>query len=52
MSYYASRIARRLGYDSLQEMDNCLLKENIAYKDMNIRKYINIFINNPDIYFF
>ncbi len=50
--YYASRIARRLGYDSLQEMDSNLLKDNVAYKDMNIRKYINIFVNNPDIYFF
>lgn len=50
--YYISRVARRLGYENIQQMDAHLLKENAAYKDMDIRKYINIFVNNPDIYFF
>lgn len=49
--YYVLRVARRLGFDSIQDMDAMMLKENSAYADLNIRKYIQIFKDNPDLYF-
>ena len=49
--YYIMRVARRLGIDSIQDVDAILLKENAAYADMSIRKYISIFRDNPDLYF-
>lgn len=49
--WYVARIARRLGYIGIQEMDEALLKESSAYADYNIRKYMSIFKNNPNLYF-
>ena len=49
--WYVSRVARRLGYISIHEMDEALLKESSAYADYNIRKYMSIFKSNPDLYF-
>ncbi len=49
--YYILRVAKRLGYQSLQEMDQAMMKENAAYPNLSIRKYIQIFIDNPDLYF-
>ena len=34
--YYVLRVARRLGFDSIQDMDAMMLKENSAYADLNI----------------
>lgn len=49
--WYVSRVSRRLGYISVQEMDAAIVKENRAYAELNIRKYMPIFKDNPNIYF-
>lgn len=50
--YDISTVSRRLGFTTLQEMDSYFAKYNEDYKLLNIREYINIFKNNPDLYFF
>nr|QGT49694.1 hypothetical protein Melaina855_0810 [uncultured Candidatus Melainabacteria bacterium] len=45
-------IASRLGFESISHMDAVLAKESSNYSGMNIRNYMEIFRNNPDIYFF
>lgn len=49
--YHVMRVAKRLGYESIQEMDAAMMKENAAYPSLSIRKYIQIFKENPDLYF-
>ena len=45
-------IASRLGYESIAHMDSALAKESSNYRTLNIRNYMKIFKDNPDIYFF
>ena len=49
--YYILRVAKRIGFESIQEMDEALMKENTVYANLNIRNYIRIFKENPDLYF-
>ena len=44
--------ASRLGYESIADMDSALAKESSNYRTLNIRNYMKIFKDNPDIYFF
>lgn len=44
--------ASRLGYESISYMDSALAKESSSYRTLNIRNYMKIFKDNPDIYFF
>lgn len=50
--YYISNISRRLGYESLEKMDIDFAKNSPAYEKLNIREYMKIIKNNPDLYFF
>ncbi len=49
--YYLSTIFRRLGFATVEEMDKYFAKNNLEYKNLNIRNYMDIFRENPDIYF-
>ena len=44
--------ASRLGYASITDMDSSLIKESPNYRILNLRNYMKIFRDNPDIYFF
>ncbi|MDE6138223.1 MAG: hypothetical protein K2F57_01990 [Candidatus Gastranaerophilales bacterium] len=44
--------ASRIGYESIAHMDSVLAKESPNYRTLNIRNYMKIFKDNPDIYFF
>ena len=44
--------ASRLGYESIADMASALAKESSNYRTLNIRNYMKIFKDNPDIYFF
>jgi len=49
--YYLSTVSRRLGFASIEEMDKYFAKTNPEYRNLNIRNYMEIFKENPDIYF-
>lgn len=49
--YYVNDVSRRLGFPSVWDMDEYLVKNNYDYSKMSIRKYMEIFKENPDIYF-
>lgn len=49
--YYISRVAKRLGYNSIDEVDAVLLKEYPEYANLSIREFIKVFKDNPDLYF-
>lgn len=49
--YYVYNVARRLGFSNVVKMDNYHSKNNSEYINLNIRKYINLIQDNPEIYF-
>lgn len=50
--YYVHTVSRRLGFDSIEEMDHYYSKNNPEYQKLNIREYMNIFKTNADLYFY
>lgn len=48
--YYITRVAKRLGFDTISDVDK-LYANNEDYNKLNIRKYINIFSEKPEMYF-
>lgn|SRR5574344_30811 len=49
--FYVYDISRKLGYDTLLEMDKDFAKNNEDYIDSTIRKYIPLVNSNPELYF-
>lgn len=49
--YYVNSLAKKLGYSDITQMDKHLAETNAEYNKMSIRKYIDIYRENPDIYF-
>lgn len=49
--YYVNRVSRRLGFSNIVQMDKYYSQNNNEYMNLNIRKYMDIFKENPDIYF-
>lgn len=49
--YYVTTVSRRLGFDTIKDMDKYFAEHNDIYKTLNIRDYIEIFDRNPDLYF-
>lgn len=49
--YYVYDVAKRLGFSDISAMDNYHSKNNSEYINLNIRKYINIIQDNPELYF-
>lgn len=49
--YYVNSLAKKLGYSDITQMDKHLSETNAEYNKMSIRKYIDIYRENPDIYF-
>lgn len=49
--YYINTVSRRLGYNTLEQMDKAM-SGNPAYKNLDIRHFMEIFKNNPREYFF
>lgn len=49
--YYINRIAKLMGFNNIREVDKAMLSEFPEYASFNIRKYIKIFDENPDLYF-
>ncbi len=49
--YYVNRVSRRLGFSNIAQMDKYYSQNNNEYMNLNIRKFIDIFNENPDIYF-
>lgn len=50
--YYISSVSRRLGFDTINEMDEYFSKHNSTYNELNIREYMDTFKSNPDYYFY
>ena len=49
--YYIHQISKRLGFNTIGQMDEYYAKNNEAYVKMPIRKYVEIIKENPDMYF-
>lgn len=49
--YYVSTVSRRLGFDSIKEMDEYFSRNNEIYMNLNIRDYMDIFAKSPELYF-
>lgn len=49
--YYVNEVSRRLGFNTLSDMDEYFTKNNQTYNQSSLKKYINIIKDNPDIYF-
>ncbi len=49
--YYVTTVSRRLGFDSVLQMDEYMVKNSPAYRELNIREYMEIFKENPELYF-
>lgn len=45
-------VARRLGYDTIEQMDKEFSKTNSRYATLNMRNYMDIFRSQPNLYFF
>lgn len=50
--YYVYTVARRMGFDSIELMDKYMTKNSTVYNGLNIREYMDVFKQSPDLYFF
>lgn len=48
--YYITQVSKRLGFETISDVDK-YFANNEKYNKLNIRKYIEIFNKNPEIYF-
>lgn len=49
--YNISTVSRRLGYETIEDLFEKLIKNNPKYKDLSIRDYGDIIKSNPELYF-
>lgn len=49
--YYIGTVSKRIGYESLEIMDKDLLRASSVYKNFNLRDYLKIIKDNPNLYF-
>ena len=49
--YQINTVSRRLGYESIELMDKDLAKNNPIYSGFNIRNYMKLFKDYPELYF-
>lgn len=49
--YYIYKLARKLGFSSIEQMDDFYTKNNTAYKDLSIHNYMDVIKEHPEYYF-
>ena len=49
--YSIHQISKRLGFSTIEKMDEYYMKNNESYRQMPIRQYMDIIRENPEIYF-
>ncbi|MBQ8459056.1 hypothetical protein IJ541_03015 [bacterium] len=49
--YQINIYSRRLGYESIELMDKDFAKNSLVYRELNIRNYMKIFKDYPELYF-
>lgn len=49
--YYVTTVSKRLGFETIKDMDEYFSKNNDIYKTLSIRDYIDIFEKTPELYF-
>ncbi len=49
--YYVSRISRRMGFNTISELDEFMSKD-LRFKNLEIREFVEDFIQKPEVYFF
>jgi len=48
--YYVMRVAKRMGYKTVSDMDKSFAQTSEMYRDLNIRNFVKLFNDNPEIY--
>ena len=51
MVSYIGSLSKKLGFSSIFEMDKCFSKKYPEYNNYSIKKYMEIFKENPEFYF-
>ena len=50
--YYVSTASRRMGFNTIEDMDKFMAEKSPEYSKLNIRDYMELFKKNPELYFF
>ncbi len=50
--YYVSTVSRRMGFNTIADMDKYMAAYNSQYAKLNMRDFMELFQKNPELYFF